>query len=466
MGFYRSYPLKDTFITNKIINNDIAVRATGSNNGVNPSLSLFAFTPDVASGTMDLSRVLMQFNLTELSGKIYSERTIPSSSVSYYLKMYDMKHDETVPTSFDLFVYPLSRSWDEGSGSDSDNFRDYGYANWYMARSTAAWASTGSDFLTTGYGSGSQHFDSGQEDLEVDITNLVVNWLTSSLLPNNGLVVKLGATEENSTGRYYRKAFHGRETKYIERLPYIEARWNSVETDNRNNFAYDINNKLFMYNFVRGDLSRINETVTVRIQDNLVRQSASFTGSYPTYQTADGILTASILVEHTGNTRFSGTFYDIWESSTRVYMTGTFKPLRLTGSQYDPYNEFVVNVSNLKRMYSTREDARVIVKTRKKDWVTHVGVLSSGSAQLSQDKEYIEKMYYSIENDDNGAVIIPFGTGSLPWTQLSYNADGNFFDLYMNAFIPGFVYRIKFLIDINRFDKKVIDNDFLFKVVD
>src|SRR3990167_11101324 len=157
MGWFRIFSTKDTTITNKVINDTLSTRATGSNLGAMPSLSVYAFPPSASPSTMDLARSLIQFDLTELSGKIYSDKVIPSSSVSYYLNMYDMKHSDTVPSSFDLFVYPLSRSWDEGLGIDFDNFRDYGFANWYNATSTVSWTTSGSDFLTIVYGSGSQH---------------------------------------------------------------------------------------------------------------------------------------------------------------------------------------------------------------------------------------------------------------------------------------------------------------------
>ena len=73
-------------------------------------------------------------------------------------------------------------------------------------------------------------------------------------------------------------------------------------------------------------------------------------------------------------------------------------------------------------------------------------------------------MYYSVLNDETGEVVIPFGTGSLPYTQLSYDASGNYFDLRMGTFVPGFKYRLLFLLDINN-DEQIIDDDFTFKVV-
>jgi hypothetical protein len=103
------------------------------------------------------------------------------------------------------------------------------------------------------------------------------------------------------------------------------------------------------------------------------------------------------------------------------------------------------------------------VNVRKRDHITHYGVLPSAS--LDMEREYMEKMYYSVINDETGEVIIPFGTGSLNHTQLSYDEEGNYFSLWMSSFVPGFKYRLVFLIDINRFDKKMVDDGFVFKVV-
>lgn len=450
MPFYNVYPLKDTFITNLNVN---GTRVTGSNVGASPGLSVFAQKDD----GLEVARTLLQFNMTELSGKIYSERSIPSSSVSYILKMFDLKHGETVPTSFDLNVHPLSRSFDEGNGIDEDNFLDIGYANWADATSVASWTSTGSDYIAGM--SSSQHFDQGSEDLEMDVTSIVRAWMTGGLA-QNGLVLKLGDTEENNAVNYFIKKFHSRESKFVDKLPYIQARWNDAFKDNRGNFGFGVENKLAMYNFIRGDLVSVNGPVTVRIQDHILSQSASYTQTFPAYQIADGILTASVFIDNTAS--FSCSFYDIWYSGSRVYLTSSFKPLALTASKVDTYNEFVLDVTNLKRTYSPDEETRLKVHARKRNYKTHIGVVATAS--LARDTEYVEKMYYSIENDETGEVVVPFGTGSVAYTQLSYNYDGNYFDMYMKSLVRGFVYRIKFLIDNNK-DKKIIDSDFLFKIV-
>ena len=461
MGFYRVFPLGDTWITNRS-GKSVLHEFSGSNHGRSPALNVYSLEPETFSGSVDLARILLQFNVTELSGKIYDEQIISSSSVSYFLRMFDMKHGDTIPESYDLFVYPMSRSFDFGNGIDDDNHRDDGVANWDQATSTTNWTTTGSDFLTTEYGSGSQHFDQGQEDLEMNITDIMVNWLTGTL-NENGIVVKLGDVEESASSDYFRKVFHGRETKFIDKMPYIEARWDDVLKDNRGNFAYDQDSSLYLYNLVRGELTDVTEPISVRFQDHVDVVSASYNSVVTAARVEVGIYSASLNVMNTSS--FSASWIDVWFSGAVSYMSAAFTPLVLTGSQIDPYDEFDVAISNLKRIYSSTEDARLIVSVRKRDFVTHVGSITSASLGLIREREYIEKMYYSIENDETGEVVVPYGTGSIPYTQLSYNGDGNYFNLFMQNFVPGFLYRIKFLIDINRFDKKVVDDGFVFKIV-
>jgi hypothetical protein len=450
MAIYRSYLSQDNWITNRIVN---SIAQTGSNHGADPVLTVFAVKTNTS---YEVARSLIKFSLTELSGKIFSERIIPSASVSYFLKMFDMKHGETTPTSFDLFVYPMSSSWDEGTGVEMDGI-DKGYANWEKSTSTQTWTMTGSDFLTSSYGSGSQHFDRGQEDLEVDVTSIVNAWLTGGLV-NNGLIIKLGSTEEDNAVDYYVKEFHGRESRYVEYLPYLEARWSNVKKDHRNNFGYNQDNNLYLYNFVRGELVNLSEPVFVRVQDS--SGSVTFSATYTASFVETGIYSASVNISN--NVSSATRFYDIWYSGSSVHMTGNFNPQNLTGSATDQYYDFTANINNLRQVYDSAEEGRFKVNVRKKNFRTHVGSLKSAS--LDMNREYIENMYYSVINDENGMIVIPFGTGSSnPYTKLSYNSDGNYFDLFFNSFVPGFKYRIKLLIQNNK-DKKILDDDWIFKV--
>jgi hypothetical protein len=260
MGFYKLYPTKDSYISNASRQDFPKLYASSSNFGASPSLRVMAAKDRIITGSLEWARSLVEFNITDLSGKIYSDKTIPSSSVSYYLKMYNLAHDDIVPTSYELYVFPLSRSFSEGRGIDDDNFEDYGWVNWLSASSTQLWSHTGSDYVSgSEYGSGSQAFDAGTEDLFVDVTKVVNNWLSSSIgntttnynIPNCGFLVKLGDTEENNSVDYYTKMFHSRHSKYIDKLPCLEARWDDSFRDNRGNFAFNKTNTLYFKYFQR-----------------------------------------------------------------------------------------------------------------------------------------------------------------------------------------------------------------------
>lgn len=477
MGFFRLGLIRDSFITNASTDGTNQNRATGSNLGSSPTLQVFAVKDNLFTGSVEWARTLLQFDIVDLSRSIFVDKTVPSSSVTYTLKMPNFVHGGTIPTSFELFVYPLSRSWTEGTGSDSSRWRDYGWVNWISASSTQTWSATGSDFLTTGYGSGSQLFDRGQEDLEMDLTSMVNNWLTSSTggaggLPNSGIVVKLGTTEENNPITYDTKMFHSRESKYVDRIPHLEARWDSdVLRDNRGNFAYNQWNKLYFYNVVRGQLTGASEPVLVQIKDSVQNVSASWNTVLTASRVEYGIYSASIYVNNFTSS-FSSSWVDVWLSGgftglsasagSSCYMSGNFTPVFLGGNLSNPYSKFVV-AANFQQEYLTTERSRVRVNVRKKDLKSsHLRVVHTGST--TQDREYIEQMYYSIVNDQTNETIVPFATGSVEYTRLSYDQDGNFFDLAFNGFVPGFVYRCKFLIYNNK-AKTVIDENFLFKVI-
>lgn len=477
MGFYRLPLVKDTTILNVSTDMTDGHRASGSNLGSSPTLQVFALKDRLFTGSVELARTLLQFDVTDLSRSIYVDKTIPSSSVTYTLKCPNFIHGETIPTSFELYIYPLSRSWTEGTGSDSSLWRDYGWTNWLSSSSTQTWTLTGSDFLQNNYGSGSQLFDRGMEDLEVNITQIVNNWLTSSIgqaggLPDSGLVIKLGGAEETNGTNYYVKMFHSRESKFIDKIPYLEARFDTdVLRDNRSNFYYNQNNKLFFYNFARGQLTSSGSPVLVQIKDHLINQSASWNTIHTASEISTGIYSASIYVNGFTSS-FSSSWYDIWcsgsflgltaSAASSVFMTGTFFPIFNSGTMFDPYEDFDISV-DMKSEYQTDERDRIKVSVRKKNLKkSHIRIVATGS--INVDRLFIEKMFYGIVNAHTNQVVVSLGTGSVEFTRLSYNSEGNYFDLPFNFGVPGFIYKFIFQIYDNK-SRKTYDENWLFKIV-
>ncbi len=458
MGLARFFPIKDTYITNRILDAPYN-RATSASLGANPTLQCLKITSSFPTADAELARSLLQFDYAQLSGMVYSDQTIPQSGVQYVLRAFNYVIGDPTPKSFDLNVCAVAGPWDEGDGQDDRSWQDGGYANWFAGTSTINWVSGGGDYLTQN--SGTQHFDVGDEDLEVDVTAIVQSWLTGTVTPY-GLLVKLSDACEQNNNDYYRKVFYSRETHTVEKIPYLEARWVDVVKDNRGNFAYNNPNAIYLYNFVRGNLKNAVEPVTVRVQDNWMAQSCSYQQTFSASRSATGVYSAPVSVYTATPQNYSASWIDVWQDGNGMcLMTGNLWPLILTGSQVDPYNTFVVNAVGLKRIYNTDEQARITVSVRKNFFNDHLAI---HTASLDYKKEYIENMYWSVVNNESGETIIPFGTGSVPYTKLSYNKDGNYFQIGMNSFVPGFTYRLKFLIQYNKYETDIVDEGWIFKV--
>lgn len=454
---YRIFPSKDTFITNYVLN---SVPRTGSNFGACEILHLFKVAGISGSvgynSSASLARILTQFDISEFQ-QLFSDGTALQASSSFYLKLTDTQHDQTLPTSFDVEVQAVSEAWDEGRGFDVDGFTDKGYANWVKSRSNVYWAVTGSS------GTGpikTQHFDSGHENLEIDVTDIVAQWLTGSIT-NNGFLVKLSSSQENDNLDYYIKMFHGRETFFKDKRPYLEMRWNDFVGDDRNNFFFDVSGTLFLHRRKNGVAENISSIGTGSIGVRIADASGTvglFTGSWAGV-TGDYKVTFSL-----PSASYSGSsFHDIWfnlNNTSEVFLTGTFGVGDSLNSQTLTKNDFFVNVQDLKSSYLSDEDVRLNLFIRRRDY-NPARVLT---ASLDARGMVIDKCYYSIVNDRTKEAVIPWGTGSFETTRLSYDENGNYFNLRMANLSRGSVYRILFMMIIDG-KKIIVDGDDKFKIV-
>lgn len=453
---YRIFSDRDSFISNFPRNN---VPQTGSNFGKSEILQLFSVAPISTSlGTISGSaaRVLLKFDVSQISS-LTSSTAAPSTGLAYRLRLKDARHAKTLPSSYDVEVFPLVTDWDEGRGVDVDSFFDKGFANWEKSKSNLYWNIPGGDF--TGSLRSVQHFDEGDEDLSVNVTHIVNAWLTGGL-PNYGFMVKLSSSLESGSSDYYIKMFHGRTTNFVGREPYLEASWDDSLRDDRNNFVFDNTGSLFLYNRVRGQLSNIpgigtgSNVLTVKIVDSsgtIKVVSGSHVGVTGIYSSSFAIATAS----------YSGsTFSDVWFSGSNVFMTCSFTPSDNFSLCSSRVSQYFVSMPGLKSEYEGDEVVRMNLFVRDRDYNPAV-VLTASSAPTGL---VVSKAYYRIDNDRTDEVVVPFGTGSVETTRLSYDRDGNYFKFYMSSLSRGSVYRIVYLFDVDG-QRQVIDRSFKFKVV-
>ena len=106
--------------------------------------------------------------------------------------------------------------------------------------------------------------------------------------------------------------------------------------------------------------------------------------------------------------------------------------------------DYDITINNLKDSYSTDEKSNMRLSIKNRDDSLNVYTVSQSKFQNS----VIKKLYYRVNRRADNLEIIPYGLGennTPEFTKLSYDASGNYFDLDMSLFEPGFMYEISFL---------------------
>lgn len=451
MAIKRYFSNADTTITNAFKAN-LASRGVSGNMGQSDILEVFSIYGQSNPSSSELSRILVQFPIND----IITDRTnalIPASgSISWFLKLYNAKHGQTLPKDYTMTISAVSSSWNEGYGLDMEEYSDIGYSNWNTASSsssgTSSWSSAGGDYHTSP--TASYFFNKGTEDLIVDVSSIVEQWITGSKI-NYGFGVKLSSSHEQAAQSFYTKKFFARGTEFFFKKPTLEARWDSVRRDNRGYFyassslasAADNLNTIYLYNVVRGQLKNIPAVGTGSIYVRIFTDSTGSTMITPTPNTpvtggwvSTGIYSASFALNTTASEVF-----DRWSDSTLTtcFHTGSIDIYDLEAEEYSPSNRYVVSCTNIKPIYYTDEQARFRFFTRKKDWSPTIYTVATSFIP----SEIIESASYKLVRVSDNLEVIPYGTSSLLHTGLSYDVSGSYFDLDMNLLETDYSYQIK-----------------------
>jgi hypothetical protein len=135
MAIKKYFANKDNTITNAFKAN-LSTRGVSGNMGQSDILEVFSIYAQANTASSELSRILIQFDTTDLSTD-RTNGTIPASgSVSFYLRMFDAEHASTTPKDFTLVTSAVSRSWQEGLGLDMEDYSDKDASNWLYATDT------------------------------------------------------------------------------------------------------------------------------------------------------------------------------------------------------------------------------------------------------------------------------------------------------------------------------------------
>jgi hypothetical protein len=471
----------DTTITNAFKAN-LSDRGTGANMGASDSMEVFSIWGQISSSaagpSLEDSRALIQFPINDIS----TDRTagdIPASgSVNFVLKLYNARHPYTLPQDYTLSILPVSQSWSEGYGLDMETYMDSGSCSWLNATTGSLWGgglaaaqggvyhTSSATLLSSDSAMNTKNIramytasigDDGATDIEVDISDLVEQWLDSTKA-NYGIGVMMSGAYGDGTlsASFYTKKFFTRTSEFYFKRPCIEARWDDSKGDDRTNFyasspmvpVADRSNTLFLYNYVRGQLKNIpglhaSNTLVVKLYRDALTDSVptEVTGGL----TADtGIYTASVTLDTTAST-----VYDVWSTGSTEFYTGSAITVKSFNTQvengYNPNASYVTSMVNLKSSYSRKETARFRLFVRKQNWSPTIYT----KATETLDSETIDSGFYKVTRASDEMEVIPYGTGSTNHTKLSYDQSGSYFDLDMNLLQADYAYNLSFTYYLN-----------------
>ena len=486
----------DTYITDKII--DSKLRAEDANVGRAGTLDLFKlYDESTLSGTSapnELSRLLIKFDYERIKELTGSTLDLAHSSFNVKLELKNFLGGQTTPDNFTLIVHPLSKSFDEGIGSDVSSFADLDACNFI----TSSYSSTGAanvwnlsgankqgvlgssdiDIISSGNlidGDGvknlfvTQEFVEGTEDLLVDVTTLV-SASVAGLLPEHGFRIAFSGSQEDNRSRFV-KRFASRHVRNKYLVPKIRVSFDDTIFDHHENFFFDTTGSLFLNNYIRGNLKNIVSGaaatqltgtdclhVTISTGSFTKTISASQHTAGTSAQQVSGVYSASFALDSTDTTSIfsddtikmfvarSGSvkFKEVWSSTDNTigFHTGTLvvnSPFR-TSFDY-ALRKPSVSVINASTNYRVND----IVRFRAFGVDISADTDRPVKAPYKKKSVVYDEVYYRVRDAQSDDIAIPFER-TYNATRLSTDSAGMFFDIRMKSLLVGRTYTIDFLI--------------------
>ena len=286
------------------------------------------------------------------------------------------------------------------------------------------WATEGGDY--SGVPS-TAFFDEGYEDLTIDITSFVEAWIDDPTT-NYGIIIKLPDSTTSEQRSYYTKMFYARGTHNFFKKPLLEARWKSQLTDHRKTFLSGYENTVYLYNEVRGQLQSYTTEPVVEFSDE-----NGILGSVTSTEVETGIYEATIAL----STPFE-TIVDTWSVDGTEVAQGSITVLQQAPSTTPSVSDLVVSVLNSQDVHYAGQTSRFYFYIREKDWSPNIYTVATSRP----DSKVYDNLIYKISKVVTDEIIFDYDMTDEA-TTLSYDSNGNFFDLDISMLEPNYVYEIK-----------------------
>jgi hypothetical protein len=481
--------ISDTYITNKIVNKK---DVKDSNLGYSGTINLFKLIGGVET---EYSVGLIKFDLQSLMTLI-SENKVDTNDHSFWAKLIikDVYGGQTTPRGFKISVAPLKNKFDEGIGKDVVLYSDLDICNWnYSSFSQELdqkieWDEPGctgpNDFFLDK--EVVQDFYSGEEDLQVDVTQIIREIISGEISENHGFRIAFHQDNIQDSKNYFVKRLATRHAFDPTKHPRLMIGFDDSFQDTSSIQTIGFESKFIIKNYFGGSLQNIRGSdgnflegegcIFLRVSGSVPSSETEtilFTGSQAKAgdNFIEGVYSASVLLTEddmfTLNSSSLETehIFASWEDSSGGLLSSLRK---IEVKRHD--------VSNVEMSTTSLELSGNIPEELKIDSIQPVSIYAFDRwSKPYTAKKIFEKLpsnfqgiisdaSYSVRDTLSGEVIIPFDfeKGS---TRISTDTEKMYFDLDTSNLFPN----RSFVIDVTLLmsGKKILYRDVtpIFKVV-
>ncbi len=313
MSYFRSYFEK----------NNTIVKNSSVNTARNPNTEIF-----YGDG---FSKFLFKIDLTDLTNRINSGEYVVDGNTTHVLHLTNtIFGDETFlgadrgnskrrASSFDLVLFEIPETWDEGVGFDYEVAYDLTTGEKLFNTAPSNWfnRSTLDEWTVEGVYTGSPitidtiHFDRGNEDITVDVTDYI-NGIIVSGNTNYGLGLAFTSPYEDIIDIEPKSVSFF--TKYTQTFfePYVETYFNDEISDDRYNFVEQTEQNLYLYVTKGTNFYDLDNIPTVDILDS-TKTSISGLTDIVAVKIKKGVYKISFSLDsiYCQSNKF---FYDLWKN--------------------------------------------------------------------------------------------------------------------------------------------------------
>jgi hypothetical protein len=473
----------DTYVNNRIIGTRSCEK---SNVGIAGTLDLFkihGLTFDVGGNpNTEFSRAFIHFDLQPLI-ELHQSGKLDIQHESFFCRMTlkDVYGGQPTPEKFTLLINPMSSSFYEGLGKDVVKYEDLDVSNFITASRDPSdepvpWKEAGCsmsgsigdecDFFT-GSLQRSQYFKTGEEDLDIDVTD-VIRATIAGEIPDSGFRISMPPELESNERTYFVKRFASRHAFDESKRPKLICGFDDSIRDTSEFLYTDTESSFVLYNFENGHIKNLKDSSGLEITGDdciLLRVvlppsgTYYFTGSQKsiggvtyegTYHASGSIPYGNVFLAATAisgsKVKTKCSWMTIDEDKVLVDLDDKFIFRKPAFDQVPATRQFVVT-SNVKASYRHQEKSIIRVNVFDPNSpavvASRVAVPSPGGFQ-----GVIADAFYQIRDSTTQEVTVPFDFDK-GCNRLSSDSRGMFFRLDASNLNPEKTYVIDVALKCN-----------------